>query len=128
MKKGLLPLAIVFTIYSCKKDPGPGGLATIRGKIYGIDLTTSGDVKDSGYLGNQRVFIGVAGEPAHFDDVRSSYDGSFEFKFLRKGSYDVWTFGDCDTCTWKQQKVMVSGVEISEKKQTVEVGDMKVLF
>jgi hypothetical protein len=128
LKSGILPLLFIILIISCKKDPGPGGLASIRGKVFGTDVTASFNMRDSGYLGNQRVFISVANDPIYFDDVRTSYDGSFEFSFLRKGSYDVWSYSDCDTCTWKQQMVIRKGIEIDDKKETVTIEDLRVIF
>ena len=63
----------------------------------------------------------------HFDDVRTSYDGSYEFPFLRKGSYDVWVFGECDTCN-KTQMFDLKTVEISGKRETVIVDDLRIIY
>jgi hypothetical protein len=128
LKYGIIPLLICLSIISCKKDAGPGGLASIRGKVFATDVTTGGNVKDSAYIGGQRVYISVTNDPYHFDDIRTSYDGSYEFKFLRKGTYDVWTYSDCDTCLWKQKKEMIQGIKITEKKQSVTVEDIKIIF
>lgn len=128
-QSGILPLiCFLFLFTSCSKDAGPGGLASIKGKVYGRDITTSGNLKSEGYLGDQRVFISVANDPYSFDRVNTSYDGSFEFKFLQKGSYDIWAFSDCDTCAQKQQLVIMKGISISDKKQTVTVADLEVIY
>ena len=127
-KSGIVPLLIVLFLVSCKKDPGPGGLATIKGKVFGTDVTSSFELRDSGYVGDQRVYIAVANDADFFDDVRTSYDGSFEFKFLRKGTYDVWTYSDCDTCVWKQQMVIRKGIEVSDKKAAVTIEDLRIIF
>lgn len=123
-------IAVIATtlFFSCKKQPGLGGLATIKGKIYGTDVTSSGTVRDSGYLGNQTVFISAAGDTYSFDDVKSSYDGTFQFKFLQKGNYDIWTYSNCDTCLWKQKKVLLPSINISGRKETVDVGVIKIIF
>ena len=127
--KTIIIILIATTLFfSCKKQAGPGGLASIKGRVYGTDVTSSGTVRDSGYLGNQHVFISVAGDKYFFDDIKSSYDGTFEFKFLRKGSYDVWTYSNCDTCLWKQKLVLIPNVEISGRKETVDVGVVKIIF
>lgn len=119
---------VLLLLTSCKKEAGLGGLAKIRGKLFATDITTSGIAKDSGYLGNERIFISVSGNPVYFTDTRSSYDGSFEFKYLREGTYDVWAYSDCDTCVWKQQKVLISGINISEKKQIFTIPDLRIIF
>lgn len=131
-KKNPVLIPIVFLMLcllslACKKDAGPGGLATIKGKVYGRDVTSSGNLKAEGYIGDVRVYISVAGNPSYFDDTRTSYDGSYEFRFLRKGSYDLWVYSDCDTCAWKQ-KYEVKSVEISSKKETVTVPDFNIIF
>jgi hypothetical protein len=126
LKVGLL-FIFVFAIYSCKKEAGPGGLATVHGKVFAVDVTTSGNLKDSGYIAEQKVYISVSGNPSFFDSKRTSYDGTYEFKWLRKGTYDVWAFSDCDTCVWKQQKVMKT-VEVGSNKASVEVEDLRIIF
>lgn len=112
---------------SCKKEAGEGGLATITGKVYATDISSSGVLKAEGYLGEARVYISVAGETAFFEDTRTSYDGSYRFDFLRKGSYDIWTYSDCDTCQWAQ-KYQIQSVTIDDKRETVTVPDLHIIF
>jgi hypothetical protein len=118
---------LLLSFVSCKKEAGPGGLATIRGKVFGTDVTVNGNTRATGYIGDVRVFISVANNPSYFDDIRTSYDGSYEFKFLREGRYDVWAFSDCDTCAWKQ-RYDLKGIEITSKRQTVDVEDINIIF
>ncbi len=118
---------LALLLFACKKDPGPGGLATIKGKVFGTDVTGSGNVKDSGYIGDTRVYIAVAGKSEPFEDVRTSYDGTYEFPFLRKGSYDVWAFGECDTCN-RTQMFDLKTVRISGKRETVIVEDLRIIY
>jgi hypothetical protein len=121
---------LLFTtlLAACQKDAGPGGLATVKGKVYGRDITTGGNLKAEGYLPDWRVYISVSGDPGYFEDMKTSYDGSYEFKFLRKGNYDVWAFSDCDTCLIKTQLVMKKGIKVSDKKETVTVPDIEVIY
>jgi len=126
MALGLLLMSAIFS--SCQKDAGPGGLATIKGKVYGRDITTSGNLKAEGYVADWRVYISVADDPGYFEDARTSYDGSYEFKFLRKGNYDVWAFSDCDTCLIKTQVVMKKNISVSEKKETVNLPDLEIIY
>ncbi len=121
-------LLLSFLFTACKKDAGPGGLATIQGKVYGRDITTSGTLRGEGYLGDQRVFISVSGNAISFDDVRTSYDGSYRFSFLRKGTYDVWAFSDCDTCAFKQRAVLQNGIIISDKKEVKTLPDFEIIY
>jgi hypothetical protein len=128
LKKNLFLIFLTLSFFACKKQPGLGGLATIKGKIFATDVTASGSVRDSGFLGNQTVFISAAGDTYSFDNVKTSYDGSFEFKFLQKGDYDIWTFSNCDTCTWKQKKVLIPNINISGRTETVDMGVVKIII
>ena len=126
----VLPLLISSISLSCKKEPGPGGLASIKGKVYAYDFTAGKTLLSEGYLGDLRVYIATADDSIAFDDVRTSFDGSFEFPFLRKGSYRVWVFAESDTLTTNptpdNQLYYMQTAEITEKKQDVILPDFEV--
>lgn len=127
----VLPLLVCTILLSCKKEPGPGGLASIKGKVFAYDLTNSGDSITSGYLGDLRVYIGRADEDSvSFDDMRTSYNGSYEFNFLRKGKYKIWVFAKSDTLNVNprpdQLVYYLQEAEITEKKQEVVLPDFEV--
>jgi hypothetical protein len=126
MKK-IIILLFAISFLSCSKEEGYGGLATIKGKVYGKDFNSSGYLVGEGYLGDISVYISKSGSTNYFDKVDSAYDGSFTFKFLHKGTYDIWVFGDCDTCTWEQTFVKKT-IRISSTKQTVTSEDSVVTF
>jgi hypothetical protein len=115
------------SFFSCSKEEGYGGLATIKGKVYGKDFNSNGNLVSEGYIGDFRVYISQHNNPSYFDDVNTSYDGSYEFRFLYTGTYDVWVFGDCDSCPWDQVFTLKT-VEITSKRQTVEVEDLIITF
>ena len=126
MKK-IIILLFAISFLSCSKEEGYGGLATIKGKVYGKDFNSSGYLVGEGYLGDVSVYISKSGSTNYFDKVDSAYDGSFTFRFLHKGTYDIWVFGDCDTCTWEQTFVKKT-IRISSTKQTVTSEDLVVTF
>jgi hypothetical protein len=126
MKK-IIILLFAISFLSCSKEEGYGGLATIKGKVYGKDFNSSGYLVGEGYIGDISVYISKSGSTNYFDKVDSAYDGSFTFKFLHKGTYDIWVFGDCDTCTWEQTFVKKT-IRISSTKQTVTSEDLVVTF
>ena len=127
VKKIICLLAFVFLLFSCSQEEGTGGLASIQGKIYGIDFNSNGNLVGEGYLGGVKVYISKHGETAYFENTDSAYDGTFKFKFLHKGTYDIWAFGDCDSCDW-QQIFVLKTVTISTKRQEVVTDDFIVTF
>lgn len=119
----LLCLTVLF--FSCKKEEGYGGLAAITGKVYAKDYSSGGNLASEGYIGDIRVYISKQGETIPFDDVRTSYDGSFKFMNLHPGTYSVWVFGDCDYCGWSQT-YEIRDVNVSKRKEVVVIEDFQI--
>ena len=127
MKKYIYLILLSVALLSCSKDEGYGGLATTKGKVYGKDYNSSGYLVGEGYLGDVSVYISASGSTDYFDKVDSAYDGSFTFNYLQKGTYDIWVFGDCDTCTWDQNFVKKT-ITISSSRETVTTEDFVITF
>jgi hypothetical protein len=125
--KLLLIIAITSLFFSCSKDEGYGGLASITGRVFGKDLNSSGVLVSEDYLGGVKVYIAAHGSNSSFDSVDSSYDGTFRFEFLHKGKYDIWIFGDCDSCSWDQTYELRT-IEISSKRSSVIMEDIIITF
>ncbi len=125
-----LLLSCIIVQTSCKKEPGPGGLATIKGKVYAYDFTTGKNLQSEGYIGDMRVYIAAENDSVAFDDTRTSYDGSFEFPFLRKGHYKVWVFAESDTLYFTHVpgdlQYYLKETDITDKKQEVVLPDFEV--
>lgn len=127
--KVALPLLLSILIISCTKEPGPGGLASIKGKVYAYDFTSGLDTVAKGYIGDIRVYIGAAdnADSVQFDDMRTSYNGSFEFNSLRKGKYRIWVIAKSDTILYNPTldniQYFIQEVEIKEKKEEVTLPD-----
>ena len=124
MKK-LLTLIIISSliITSCKKPAGEGGKATIKGKVFVQNYNGNfTQLNDEYYAQGERVYIIYGDETSVGDDVRTSYDGSYEFKYLRKGNYKIYAFSKDSTLSSLNKKVEVlKNVEIKSKKETVEL-------
>ncbi len=122
-----LLFTITAVLAACEKEPGEGGRATVQGKVWGRDLDNDGFLKTEGFLGDQRVYIGVDGEATSFETVRTSYDGSYSFPFLRKGDYKVWVFSRCDSCAL-EDTAYIQTATIDDRKETVTLADFTVEF
>lgn len=87
----LLCLPLLFD--SCKKTEGKGGKYSIEGKIfakyYDNDLTV---YTGSGYAADVDVFLVYGDEPGYGEKSVTGYDGSYSFKYLRKGKYKLYVY------------------------------------
>lgn len=128
MKKifGIIALSISLPfIQGCKKVEGEGGGATIKGLLYEQRKNGFGTVIAEYPAMDERVYIIYGGENTFpDDDIRASYDGNFEFRYLLKGKYKVFFYSECNTCP-SGQEAIIKEVEITDKKQII---DLDTLF
>lgn len=123
--KKIIPVLFAATamVFSCKKEEGKGGQATITGKVYAYDTDNNDIPKDSGYIAGVRVYIAYGDNAGEDDNTRSAYDGSYSFKWLQKGKYKVWVISKCDSCALEQETDL-KDVEITDREETVTVPDL----
>lgn len=131
MKK-LLVITITISLLSigCKKPAGEGGQASIKGKIYVENYNANFTVLNDEYFAqDERVYIIYGDETAVGDDVRTSYDGSFEFPNLRKGSYKVYALSKDSASGAALSKTIeiLQEVEITEKKEEITLPTITIL-
>lgn len=92
--KNIFYILLLLTFFSsCKKDAGVGGTGTVKGKILVNEYsgTTPTGVTFDG--ADVDVYIVYGGTNSFYDDkITTSYDGSFEFRYLRKGDYKVFVY------------------------------------
>jgi hypothetical protein len=110
---------------ACEKEPGFGGLAEISGKVYVFDYNPEGILVAEGYTGDIEVYIGVDGQQGVLERVRTSFDGTFRFRELRKGTYDIWVFSDCDSCTDNKEPIIQKTV-VSSNRQKITLEDFRI--
>ncbi len=112
--------ALLLLTTACKKDPGEGGKAEVRGVVLRQDVNAVGvPIGDPYPYQDTRVYIVYGDHEYHDDDVRTGPDGKFVFRWLRKGDYTVYTYGECN-CPGKS--IVVSRkVKVDGKKDLVTV-------
>jgi hypothetical protein len=137
IKKGIAVI-FVFSIIlssSCKKGPGEGGRATIKGKIWvrKHDPATY-DVVDNYAGADDDVYIIYGDETTYGGHQKTDYQGDFEFNYLRKGNYKIYVYSDDSAKivgppvnTLAPKAVIVKDITISDKKQVEDVGIITVL-
>ncbi|MFY9311577.1 MAG: hypothetical protein WAQ28_21210 [Bacteroidia bacterium] len=124
----LLSLIISTVITSCKKPAGEGGTSSIKGNVWAEKWNSSFTLLTSeGAAQNVDVFIIYGDETSYGDKISTSPDGTFEFKYLRTGSYKIYVYSKTSTTSNPNGKEAVSvEVEITRKKQTVDTGRITV--
>jgi hypothetical protein len=126
----LIVLAVVTTLTfnACKKEAGEGGNSSIKGKIWVEDYNSTFTTLQAQYAGaDEDVYIIYGDNTSYGNKIKASPDGSFEFKYLRKGNYTIYVYSKDKTLTSPSGKVTVKvNATISKKKETVDVGKITI--
>lgn len=129
MKNTILILLALIGMTSCKKEAGIGGTGVIKGKILVKDYNGSvfsGNTFDGA---DYDVYIIYGGTNSYYDDkITTSYDGSFEFRYLRKGDYKIFVYSqdvDGSGNTGSIEPVF-SSATLSKNNETVDVGTIEI--
>ena len=126
MMRILLGAAIAVLLFSCSKDPGVGGKATIKGYIIQEDWNiNTGQFIDDYLAPDERIYIDYGADGFLDDDIRTNYNGLYEFRWLRKGDYEIVAYSDCPTCPSGQEVIRIP-ITISDRKEVVEVDTITV--
>ncbi len=116
------------TLFSCVKTEGVGGGGHVQGKVIVKDYNALGTLLSTDNAQDKDVYI-IYGDDEFqaFDDrTRTSYDGSFEFKYLKKGTYKIFTYSKCVTCSGTADSAVFATITVNEKNEVVEIGEMIV--
>ena len=125
MKNGLFLLLSILVLsisISCKKVEGSGGGATIKGLIQEQKYNALGNIIAEYPAADKNVYLIYGTSDQFYDDnVKTSYDGSFVFKYLQKGTYTVFVYED-DANQPSGKNVVKQTFEITEKGQVKDLG------
>jgi len=127
--KIVVVIAISFlSVTACNKTEGIGGRASIEGKIIVNNINALGQVIDSYGAQMHDVFI-IYGDDndTYNDDFETSHDGSFEFNFLNKGNYEIFTFSECSSCAKGQDSLILIPVTIENSKDSIDLGEIIIV-
>ncbi len=124
-----LVAAMLTGFSSCEKGPGVGGTSTIRGKVITREYNGDFTILRDEYPGaKEDVYLIYGDDYVYGDKFETNYDGSYEFNYLREGSYTVFAYSDDSTNLFTDEMVAVmQTVEITGKDQIVEVPDIIIL-
>ena len=127
---GFTAATLLALLTACEKPPGTGGRATVKGKVWATDFdNTQRYPMSRGYAPGERVYIIYGSGNEIGDDVRTSYDGSFQFKYLTKGHYKVFV-NSLDTTEFQKGRdalyPVMTEFDITDPKQVVILEDIKI--
>ena len=101
MKNFLIICAISVGFTACKKEAGEGGTSVIEGQVYKIHTfqNASTGAMDTLYYqldsGKDVFIIYSDNETEVYDDkFETDYNGKYNFEYLRKGDYTLYTYAD----------------------------------
>lgn len=121
LNKAIAILAITCLFVSCKKPPGEGGKARIRGTVWMEEWNTTLTVKSSDYAAyDEDVYIIYGDDVSYSDKTKTNYNGEFEFKYLRKGKYKIYVYTESKVfppVSGAGKFSIVMDVEIKDKKE-----------
>lgn len=129
MQKSVVILSLLFftAFLACTKGPGTGGRAAIKGKIYARNYKSSPiTLADSGYIGEQKVYIKYGNLAGVGDDVDTDNEGVFVFPYLRKGNYSIYTYTKTLANNTLDSAVLVN-VTINDRTETVELPQIDII-
>jgi hypothetical protein len=119
-------IALGFLFLGCSKTEGVGGKAKIQGvfmaNYYSDAMLTQFTGK--GPVSNDNVFIVYGTEDSFYDDnVKTSFDGSFVFSYLKPGKYTLFTYENCYPCASLTKEKLIE-VEITKKDEVIDIGEV----
>jgi hypothetical protein len=118
--KWLAAAALIILFFTtCEKPEGIGGTSTITGKVILKEYGNQGTVINEYGAPDYDVYIIYGDNTIYDDDVKTHFDGSFQFPYLYKGSYTLYAYTECELCIPQDQPAMVT-VEITENRSHVE--------
>lgn len=116
----IAPLIAAALLYGCTKEAGDGGKAEITGTVMRQNVNAAGAALGDPYPYQEaRVYIVYGDHDTYDDDTRTGPDGKYSFRWLRKGDYTVYTFGECN-CPGNSVAI-TRAVSIDGKKDVVTV-------
>jgi len=126
--KTVVIILLITNLTSCNKPAGPGGKATVKGKVYAYDFdNTQRYLLSKGYSPGERVYICYGNSTEIGNDVHTSSDGSFQFLYLNKGHYKVFV-NSLDTSIKVKgndtEIPVIKEFDITDVKQTIVLDDI----
>ena len=108
---------LTILIYSCRKVEGPGGSVTIKGIV--VERNHVGNAVFEYPAADQDVYLIYGNENSFYDDdIKTSFNGSFEFRYLQKGDYQVFVYEENNAEPSGTSEILIP-INASENNQII---------
>ena len=115
-------LALIFVFSSaCEKPAGEGGESSIRGRVWVKDFPTMVEYGAA----DQYVYIIYGDDISYGNRIRTTYDGQFEFKYLRAGKYKIYTYS-MSLANPYQDSAVIRETYITKSGQTIDLSNILI--
>ena len=125
----LLVTVACLTNYGCKKTPGQGGNARVRGKVWVKKYDPFFTVLQHEYYGPNINVIMTFGDDISPDmTVVTNSNGEFEFQYLREGAYKITVYSQVfkDSINPSGVVPIENHINITKRKQIVDLGTLTI--
>ncbi len=118
-------IAIIAHFTACKKTPGQGGNARIKGIFWERKYDPFFSYVQARYPSvNRTVYLFFGDETSPGTTVNTNSKGEFEFQYLRKGKYKVVVYSRQNQTTSTTPNVIPLEyfVDLTKRKQITDIG------
>jgi len=133
IRNGMLRMMLMVLVgsqllLSCKKEAGEGGSSSMFGKVLVRQYNASFTIlQEEYYAQDEDVYI-IYGDDITFGDrTRTCYDGTYEFKYLRPGTYTIYAYSKDSTFQTNSMIPVIREMTISKNHEVVEVPEIIIL-
>jgi len=121
----------LFLLTACEKGAGEGGTSTIKGVVITEEWDSEFKNRNDVYPSQEEDVYIIYGDDDFFgDDVKTNYNGVYEFKYLRKGTYTVYVYTKDPQVDYEisnQKLIIKKEVRITSNNQTVTLDTIVVM-
>lgn len=118
-------ISVILTFNSCKKTPGQGGNAQIKGTYWVRNYDPFFTIVNGRYPAiNHTVYLFFGDETSPGTTVKTNENGQFEFNYLRKGKYRVVVYSKQfqGTATTPNEFALETIVNLTKRKEIKNIG------
>jgi hypothetical protein len=114
---------------ACEKEAGEGGSSSISGKVFVRNYNSDYTKLNAAYYGaKEDVYIIYGDGTVYNNSMKTSYDGSFKFDYLRKGKYQLFCYSEDSTGTIPSGILTIlKEVEITSNHTDIVVDDFVII-